>query len=139
MDYRIEVVTLPVTDVDRAVRFYTEQVGFTLDLDYHPNDGFRFVHLTPPGSPASVRFGVGLTDAPPGSALGTYLVVEDIEQAHRELTARGLAVSPIRHKTPGESWQGDFRPGVDPARRPYASFLDFADPDGNTWLVQERA
>ena len=86
----------------------------------------------------AVQFGVGLSDAMPGSARTTYLVVSDIEAAHRELTKRGLAVSPIRHKTSTDDWQGDFSPGVDPDRRNYASFIDFADPDGNTWIVQER-
>ena len=138
MDYRIEVVTLPVSDVDRAARFYTEQVGFTLDVDYRPHNGFRVVQLTPPGSGCSVQLGTGLTDAAPGSARGTYLVVTDIEAAHRELAARGVPVSPVRHKASVEDWQGDYAPGVDPQRRDYASFLDFADPDGNTWTVQER-
>ncbi|QUQ67222.1 VOC family protein [Kutzneria sp. CA-103260] len=137
MDFRIEVLTLPVSDVDRALRFYTEQVGFALDVDYGPNDRFRVVQLTPPGSAASVQFGVGLTDAEPGSARDNYLVVSDIEAAHRELAGRGVPVSPLRHKASAD-WQGDFAPGVDPERRPYASFLDFADPDGNTWIIQEK-
>ena len=136
MDYRIEVLTLPVADVDRALRFYTERAGFALDVDYRPHDGFRVVQLTPPGSAASVQFGVGLTDAAPGSARGNYLVVSDIQAAADELRARGVDVSPIRHKASAE-WQGDVAPGLDPDRRPYASFLDFADPDGNTWTVQE--
>ena len=138
MDYRIEVVTLPVSDVDRAARFYTDQVGFTLDVDYRPHDGFRVVQLTPPGSGCSVQLGTGLTDAAPGPGRTTYLVVADIEAAHRELAARGVPVGPVRHKTSVEDWQGDCSPGADPQRRDYASFLDFADPDGNTWTVQER-
>ena len=138
MEYRVEVITLPVGDVDRAIRFYTERAGFALDVDYQPHDGFRVVQLTPPGSPCSVQFGTGLTDAAPGSARTTYLVVTDIEAAYRELAERGLAVGPIRHKTSTEDWQGDYAPGVDPDRRDYASFVDFADPDGNTWTVQER-
>jgi catechol 2,3-dioxygenase-like lactoylglutathione lyase family enzyme len=137
MDYRIEVLTLPVADVDRAARFYAGQVGFTLDVDYRPHDGFRVVQLTPPGSACSIQFGTGLTDAAPGSARAGYLVVHDLEAAHRELSARGVPVSEIRHKKSAD-WQGDFAPGLDPERRDYASFLDFADPDGNTWLVQER-
>ncbi|GAA3432744.1 VOC family protein [Kutzneria kofuensis] len=136
MDYRIEVLTLPVRDVDRSLRFY-EQIGFALDVDYRPHDGFRVVQLTPPGSAASVQFGLGLTDAAPGSSRVNYLVVPDIEAAHAELSARGVAVSAVRHKASAD-WQGDFVSGVDPERRPYASFLDFADPDGNTWIVQER-
>lgn len=139
MDYRLEVLTLPVRDVDRALRFYTDRAGFTLDVDYHPSDRFRVVQLTPPGSPCSIQFGLGLTDAEPGSARVTYLVVTDIEAAQRELTARGVATGPIRHKSTVDGWQGGHAPGVDPARRNYASFLDFADPDGNTWTIQERA
>lgn len=138
LDYRVEVVTLPVSDVDRAKRFYTEQAGFTLDVDYHPNSEFRVVQVTPPGSACSVQFGIGLTGATPGSAHGVYLVVDDVEAAHRELTARGLTVGPLRHKTSIDDWQGDHAPGVDPQRRDYASFVDFADPDGNIWIVQER-
>jgi catechol 2,3-dioxygenase-like lactoylglutathione lyase family enzyme len=137
MDYRIEVITLPVSDIDRALRFYTEQVGFGLDVDYQPNSEFRVVQLTPPGSSCSVQFGRGLTDAAPGSARTTYLVVADIEAAQRELSERGVAVGPIRHKTSVADWQGDYSAGVDPERRRYASFVDFADPDGNTWTVQE--
>jgi catechol 2,3-dioxygenase-like lactoylglutathione lyase family enzyme len=137
MDYRLEVVTLAVSDVDRALRFYVDQVGFALDVDYGPNDGFRVVQLTPPGSATSVQFGVGVTDAPPGSSRANYLVVSDIEAAHAELRSRGVDVSPVRHKASAD-WQGDFAPGVDPERRPYASFLNFADLDGNTWIVQER-
>src|SRR5215813_1047517 len=136
MDYRIEVITIPVTDVDRAVRFYTERAGFTLDVDYRPNQRFRVVQLTPPGSSCSVQLGVGLTE--PGTARTTTLVVTDIEAASRELAARGLAVGPIRHKASIDDWQGDFSAGVDPERRDYASFIDFKDPDGNTWVVQER-
>ncbi len=136
-EFSLEVLTLPVADVDRAVRFYTEQVGFVLDVDYAPNDGFRVVQLTPPGSAASVQLGVGLTDAAPGSARDYYLVVTDIEAAHEELAGRGVPVSGLRHKK-SVYWQGDFTPGVDPDRRDYASFFDFADPDGNTWTVQER-
>ena len=138
MDYHIEVITLPVNDVDLAVQFYTERVGFTVDVDYRPNSQLRVVQLTPPGSSCSVQFGVGLSDAMPGSARTTYLVVTDIEAAYRELTERGLAVRPTRHKTSTDDWQGDYSPGVDPERRNYASFIDFADPDGNTWIVQER-
>ncbi len=137
MEFRIEVLTLPVADVDRALRFYTEQVGFALDVDYGPHKDFRVVQVTPPGSAASVQFGVGFTDAEPGSARDNYLAVSDIEAAHRELSSRGVSVSPVRHKASAD-WQGDFAPGVDPERRPYASFLDFADPDGNTWILQEK-
>ena len=137
MDARIQVITIPVSDVDRAMSFYTEQAGFSLDVDYHPVSGFRVVQLTPPGSACSVQVGTGLTDAAPGSARATFLTVTDIEAARRELTGRGIKVSDIRHKSPVDTWQGGFQPGADPERRDYASFADFADPDGNTWVLQE--
>ena len=137
MDYRLQVITLSVSDVDKAAAFYTRQAGFTLDVDYHPADDFRVVQLTPPGSACSLQIGVGLTDAPPGSARATYLAVTDIEAACRELTERGVTVSGIRHKSPVGDWKGGWRPGTDPERRDYASFADFADPDGNTWRIQE--
>ena len=137
MDCQLQVITLAVSDVDRAATFYTQQAGFTLDVDYHPGPGFRVVQLTPPGSACSVQIGIGLTDAPPGSARGTSLVVTDIEAARKELTGRGVTVSEIRHKSPVENWTGGFQPGTDPQRRDYASFADFADPDGNTWILQE--
>jgi predicted enzyme related to lactoylglutathione lyase len=137
MDYRIEVITLSVTDVDRATAFYTQRAGFTLDVDFQPTTEFRVVQLTPPGSACSVQIGTGLTDAPPGSARTTYLAVTDIEAAHRELTGRGVKVSDIRHKSPIEDWRGGWAPGPDPARRDYASLAGFADPDGNTWVIQE--
>jgi catechol 2,3-dioxygenase-like lactoylglutathione lyase family enzyme len=137
MDYPIQVITVPVTDVDRASAFYTQQAGFVLDVDYHPVPGFRVVQLTPPGSACSIQIGAGLTDAPPGSARAMYLVVTDIEAAHRELSARGVNVSAIRHKSPVDDWQGDWKPGAHEQRRDYASVADFADPDGNTWVVQE--
>ena len=137
MDFRLEVLTLPVSDVDRALRFYVDQLGFALDVDYQPNPEFRVVQLTPPGSAASVQFGLGLTSATPGSAQANYLVVSDIDAAHATLTARGVPVSALRHKASAD-WQGDFAPGIDPDRRPSARFLDFADPDGNPWIIQER-
>jgi hypothetical protein len=96
------------------------------------------VQLTPPGSGCSIQLGVGLTDAVPGSTRGTYLVVEDLAATHAQLLRARVAISPIRHKTPIGSWDGSFAPGLDPARGDYASFADFPDPDGNTWLVQER-
>jgi catechol 2,3-dioxygenase-like lactoylglutathione lyase family enzyme len=103
MDYRLQVITLAVRDVDEARAFYSQRVGFALDVDYHPADDFRVVQLTPPGAACSVQFGIGLTDAPPGSARATYLVVTDIEAARGELTGRGVPVSAIRHKSPAES------------------------------------
>jgi catechol 2,3-dioxygenase-like lactoylglutathione lyase family enzyme len=137
MDYQLQVITLSVSDVDKAAAFYTQQAGFILDVDYHPVPGFRVAQLTPPGSACSIQIGAGLTDAPPGSARATYLAVTDIEAAHRELTGRGVTVSGIRHKSPIDDWKGAYQPGPDPRRRDYASFADFADPDGNTWVIQE--
>jgi catechol 2,3-dioxygenase-like lactoylglutathione lyase family enzyme len=134
----IEVMTLPVGDVDRALRFYVDQVGFTLDVDYAPNDAFRVVQLTPPGSGCSIQIGRGLTDAPAGSVRNVYLVVTDLEAARNRLRERRVLVSEIRHKVPIDAWGGGFAPGLDPARRDYASFADFADPDGNSWVLQER-
>lgn len=136
MELKLEVLTLPVDDVDVALAFYTS-LGFTLDVDYHPRDGLRVVQLTPPGSACSIQFGRGLSDAAPGSARANYLVVADIEAAHQELVARGIKVGDIRHKTPIDTWAGDFAPGVDPDHHSYASMADFADPSGNTWTLQE--
>jgi catechol 2,3-dioxygenase-like lactoylglutathione lyase family enzyme len=133
MDYRLELVLLPVADVDRAKAFYTEQAGFTLDVDHRAGDDFRVVQLTPPGSACSVTIGTGILDTPPGSVRGLHLVVADIEAARDDLRGRGVEVSDIRHMTP-TGWQ----PGVDPERADYGSFADFADPDGNTWVLQER-
>jgi catechol 2,3-dioxygenase-like lactoylglutathione lyase family enzyme len=137
MDYQLQVVTLYVRDVDKAAAFYTEQAGFTLDVDYHPAPGLRVVQLTPPGSACSVQLGVGLTGAPPGSACATYLAVTDIEAAHHELAGRGVPVSAIRHKSPADDWRGGWAPGPAPDRRDYASLAGFTDPDGNTWAIQE--
>ncbi len=127
----LEVLTLPVEDVDRALRFYAGQAGFTLDVDYAPNGAFRVVQLTPPGSGCSIQFGTG--PAPAG-----YLVVADLAAARAELLERGVAVSEIRHKTPPGAWDGGFAAGLDPDRGDYASFADFTDPDGNSWVLQER-
>jgi catechol 2,3-dioxygenase-like lactoylglutathione lyase family enzyme len=137
--FSVEVITLPVGDVDRALRFYVDQVGFALDVDYSPNDAFRVVQLTPPGSSCSIQIGRGLTDAPAGSLRNIYLVVTDLEAARNRLLEQGVKVSEIRHKTPVDAWDGSFAPGFDPARRDYASFADFSDPDGNGWVLQERS
>jgi catechol 2,3-dioxygenase-like lactoylglutathione lyase family enzyme len=133
MDWRLEVVQVPVTDVDRAKAFYTEKVGFNLDVDTGPAEGFRVVQMTPPGSACSITIGKGLTDAAPGSVRGLHLVVSDILAARAELVERGVDVSEVRHFVAGE-WV----PGPDPQRRDYNSFADFGDPDGNTWILQER-
>jgi catechol 2,3-dioxygenase-like lactoylglutathione lyase family enzyme len=132
MDYKLELVLIPVSDIDRAKSFYVDKAGFTLDVDHQPNDEFRVVQMTPPGSACSVTIGKGITEAAPGSYRGTHLVVADIEAARAELVGRGVAVSEIRHMT-AEGW----KPGADPAHSNYNSFADFADPDGNTWVLQE--
>jgi pimeloyl-ACP methyl ester carboxylesterase/catechol 2,3-dioxygenase-like lactoylglutathione lyase family enzyme len=131
----LEVVPVPVTDIDRALAFYTGQVGFTLDVDYQPTPDFRIVQLTPPGSAASMQL---VTDNV-RRVHDLLLVTPDIAAARAELIARGVAVSDIRHKDPVETWTGGWTAGADPKRRDYASFADFADPDGNTWTLQERS
>lgn len=131
MEYKLELVLLPVSDVDRAKAFY-EGLGFNLDVDHHANDEFRVVQFTPPGSACSISFGIGISKAEPGSVQGLHLVVKDIAAARDELRARGADVSEVRHMTP-EGW----KPGADPAHARYNSFADFADPDGNTWVLQE--
>jgi catechol 2,3-dioxygenase-like lactoylglutathione lyase family enzyme len=135
----VEVITLPVRDVERALRFYVDQVGFNLDVDYSPNDGFRVVQITPPGSSCSIQIGKGLTDAPVGSLRNVYLVVTDLEAVRNRLRERGVDVGEIRHKTPIGAWDGGFASGLDPDRGDYASFADFSDPDGNSWVLQERS
>jgi catechol 2,3-dioxygenase-like lactoylglutathione lyase family enzyme len=118
MDWKLELVAIPVTDVDRAKAFYTEKAGFNADHDYTVSDEIRFVQLTPPGSACSIALGKGLVDATPGSAAGLQLVVDDINAARDELTARGVEVGEVQ----------DF---------PWGRFVFFADPDGNRWSVQE--
>ena len=132
MDFNLELVLIPVADVDRAKRFYVDTCGFTLDVDHQPNDAFRVVQVTPPGSACSLTFGIGITEAAPGSYRGTHLVVTDIEAARAELAERGVDIGEIRHMTP-DGWQ----PGADPEHSDYNSFADFSDPDGNTWVLQE--
>lgn len=132
MDFELQLVLIPVSDVDRAKVFYTEKAGFSLDVDHRAGEDFRVVQCTPPGSACSVGFGVGIHGGEPGSAQGLHLVVRDIQQARRTLRERGLEVGDIRHMGEG-GWQ----PGAHPEREDYASFADFADPDGNTWVLQE--
>ena len=142
MDMKLEVVVLPVSDVERAKRFY-EDLGFRLDVDIAPNESFRAVHLTPPGSEASILFGKGVTDAAPGSVDRLLLAVCDIEAARQELLAKGVEVSEVFHHAGGGTGAGfvagfqGSATGPDPERRSYASYASFRDPDGNAWLLQE--
>ena len=150
---RIEAITLPVTDVDRARAFY-ERAGWKLDFDNVPAPGLRVVQLTPPGSACSITFGTGMPQGTPGTYVNTYLVVSDIEKARAELIERGIEVGEIYHWTRecqalGDSSQPDLgkypeladpdhrTPGIDPSRTDFGSCAEFADPDGNTWFVQE--
>ena len=132
MDWKLELVLLPVSDVDRAKTFYMEQAGFKLDVDHRAGDEFRVVQLTPPGSACSISIGKGITDATPGSVKGLHLVVTDIEAARAELVERGVAASEVFHFEAGKQASGP-----DPQRQDYGSFLAFSDPDGNSWVVQE--
>ena len=118
MDYKLELVPVPVADVDRAKAFYTEKAGFNADHDHEVNEDVRFVQLTPPGSACSIAIGKGLVQTPPGSAQGLQLVVDDIEAAHDDLAGRGVEVSDVQ----------DF---------PWGRFVFFKDPDGNSWSVQQ--
>ena len=139
MDFRLEVVVLPVTDVDRAKAFYTA-LGWRQDADLARGPDFRVVQLTPPGSPCSVIFGTGLTAAPPGSAEGLQLVVDDIEAARAELAKGGAGPSEVFHDEGGvfhHAGTAGRAPGPAPERASYGSFLSFPDPDGNLWFVQE--
>ena len=133
VDMKIEVVGIPVADVDRAKRFYGA-LGWRLDADFVVGDTFRGIQFTPPGSPCSIHFGTGLTSAAPGSARGLYLVVSDIEAARADLVARGADVSEVFHRA------GPGKPPVNgphPTRSSYSSYATFSDPDGNEWLLQE--
>src|SRR3954449_2315120 len=133
VDFKLELVLVPVSDVDRAKSFYTEKAGFTLDVDTRVGDEMRVVQMTPPGSACSIGIGTGITDAAPGSVRGTHLVVSDILAARAELVERGVDISEVRHLESG-TWV----PGPDPERRDYQSFAEFSDPDGNRWVLQER-
>ena len=118
VDFRLELVSVPVSDVDRAKAFYTEQAGFNADVDVSPSDGLRFVQLTPPGSRCSIAIGTGLSDAAPGSVQGLQVVVDDVEAAREELAGRGVEVGDVQ-------------------QLPWGSFIFFSDPDGNRWAVQQ--
>jgi catechol 2,3-dioxygenase-like lactoylglutathione lyase family enzyme len=132
MDYTLELVVVPVSDVDRAKAFYIDKAGFKLLVDTSAGPDFRVVQLVPPGSACAIAIGVGIGTMPPGSLHGLHLIVSDIEAARDDLTSRGTEVGEIFHFA--EAGQ---TPGVDPERRSYATFMPFHDPDGNTWLVQE--
>ena len=130
MDWKLELIVVPVSDVDRAKAFYMEQAGFGLDVDHSAGEDFRIVQLTPPGSACSITLMRNTGAA--GALNGLHLVVTDIDAARTELVGRGAEVSEVFHF--GEGGQ---QPGPDPERRDYNSFLSFRDPDGNGWLVQE--
>jgi catechol 2,3-dioxygenase-like lactoylglutathione lyase family enzyme len=141
VDLKLEVVVIPVSDIDRAKEFYSK-LGWRLDADFRFDNGFRGIQFTPPGSACSVQFGTNMTSAAPGSAQGLYLIASDIQAARDELTGRGVEVSEVFHAgTPGAQFQSDDksdrvnRPAPD--RASYRSFATFSDPDGNGWLLQE--
>ena len=132
MDMKLEVVVVPVADVDRAKKFYEQQLGFNVDVDTSPTAGLRVIQMTPPGSACSITIGTGLANMEPGSLKGLQLVVEDVEAARKELESRGVDVSPVRHvdQTNGQWVDG---PGGD-----WNSFIFFDDPDGNSWTIQQK-
>ena len=132
MDFKLELVVVPVSDVDRAKDFYTERMGFALDVDHRAGDSFRVVQLTPPGSACSITIGTGITQVAPGTYQGLHLVVTDIEAARAELVGRGVEVSePFHFGAEGQA------PGLHPERSDYGTYLSLSDPDGNGWLIQE--
>jgi catechol 2,3-dioxygenase-like lactoylglutathione lyase family enzyme len=130
VDWTIEVIVVPVSDADRSKKFYSEQVGFVVDVDRQVNPELRVVQLTPPGSACSIAFGSGMSPSEPGTLKGLQLVVPDIEKAHTELAERGVEVSPVRQMT-DEGW-------VDGHGGPWNAFIFFDDPDGNSWAVQQK-
>jgi catechol 2,3-dioxygenase-like lactoylglutathione lyase family enzyme len=140
VDFKLEVVVIPVSDVDRSKEFYG-QLGWRLDADFPFDNGFRVVQFTPPGSGCSVQFGTNITSATPGSAQGLYLVVSDVEAARNQLAAHGVEVSDVFHPgTPGAQFQSEGTNrvvGPAPNHASYSSFATFSDPDGNGWLLQE--
>jgi catechol 2,3-dioxygenase-like lactoylglutathione lyase family enzyme len=129
-EVRLEVVTVPVSDVDRAKAFY-EKLGWRLDIDFEPAEGVRIVQFTPPGSGCSISFGKNVTPAEPGSFQGSELAVFDVDATREDLIGRGVEVSDLYHLDGGP------KPGPDPERRSYQTFASFKDPDGNTWQLQE--
>jgi catechol 2,3-dioxygenase-like lactoylglutathione lyase family enzyme len=138
-DMKLEIVVIPVTDVDRAKRFYGD-LGWRLDIDFKAGDDYRVIQFTPPGSGCSVMFGKNITAAAPGSVQGLHLIVSDIEAARNELFRRGIEISEPFHDTGGVFHHADGKcvvSGLNPGRQSYASYASFSDPDGNGWLLQE--
>ena len=132
MDFKLELVVIPVSDVDRAKDFYVDKMGFILDVDHRAGDAFRVVQLTPPGSACSITIGTNVTPVASGTYQGLHLIVTDIEAARAELVGRGVEVSePFHFGAEGQTT------GVHPERTDYGTFASLADPDGNGWLVQE--
>jgi catechol 2,3-dioxygenase-like lactoylglutathione lyase family enzyme len=131
MDWKLEVVVVPVADVDRAKEFYGDKLGFPVDVDHRAGESFRVVQVTPPGSACSIIFGTNVGAGEPGSVKGIHLVVDDIAAAHAHLEAQGIGNSGIQHFEDGE-----MKPGPDPEGRDYGSYVFFEDPDGNSWAVQ---
>jgi catechol 2,3-dioxygenase-like lactoylglutathione lyase family enzyme len=132
LDFKLELVVVPVSDVDRAKAFYADTMGFHVDVDHTASEAFRVVQLTPPGSACSITIGTGLSQVPPGTYQGLHLVVTDIEAARAWLVERGAAVSEPFHFGPDGQASG-----VSPGRGNYETYLSLSDPDGNGWLVQE--
>jgi catechol 2,3-dioxygenase-like lactoylglutathione lyase family enzyme len=139
VEFKLEVVVIPVSDVDRAKAFYAGRLGWREDADVADEHGFRIVQLTPPGSPCSIQFGAKVTATPPGSATNNYLVVSDVQAARDAIAALGVEVSEVWHEgTLGDRFDPGARvAGPAPDRATYGSFAAFSDPDGNTWLLQE--
>ena len=132
MDWKLEVVVVPVSDVDRAKEFYADKLGFTVDTDFAPNENFRVVQVTPPGSACSIVFGLGMPQSAPGSLKGSQFVVDDVATVAAQLEEAGIGSSGPVHFV-----DGAMTPGPDPEDRDYGTFLFFDDPDGNTWSVQQ--
>jgi catechol 2,3-dioxygenase-like lactoylglutathione lyase family enzyme len=132
MDLKLELIVVPVSDVDRAKDFYAEKLGFRIDVDHKAGESFRVVQLTPPGSECSISVGIGISPVAPGTYQGLHLVTPDIEKAIAELSGNGVEIGEPFHF--GEAGQ---TPGLDPNRADYGTFASFSDPDGNGWLLQE--
>jgi catechol 2,3-dioxygenase-like lactoylglutathione lyase family enzyme len=132
VDWKLELIIVPVSDVEKAKAFYTEQLGFRLDVDHRAGENFRVVQMTPPGSACSITIGVNVGGGEPGTTKGLHLIVDDIEAARAHLESNGVANSGIQHFE-----EGQMTAGPDPNRADYASFIFFEDPDGNGWAVQE--